>query len=86
MIHLNRILPVDENYDSVLRLSGRRLKPQNKGPVPIRAAINDPPPMHSLCICNEKHFMYYLYCICKLAVSCAPIEKKPPLYKNVCKS
>lgn len=44
-----------------------------------------PLPMHSLCICNEKQFMYYLYCICKLAVSCALIGLMP-LYKNVCKS
>lgn len=36
--------------------------------------------MHSLCICKEKHLMYYLYSICKSVVSCALIEKMP-LYK-----
>lgn len=83
LINFIHILWSYEIYNSALWLdiSGREEGlTQNKGPVPIWAAINETSPMHSLCICNEKHLMYYLYCICKLAVSCALIGKTP-LYK-----
>lgn len=66
---------------SCQRQGGRLNRKQGSSTDTSSYTLNPHPFMHSLCICNEKQFMYYLYC--KLAVSRAPIGKMP-LYKKTC--